>query len=153
MNIQKEKFNAHIMAVYGEHVLWNGDKPTDIRYADLWITWQQAQKQAIPDRHIVVNKGDYVELVKTNRERQVVIARLTEEVKIIRDRKKHYKNKCKEQAIPEGFVLVEKDLIQSIYQSCVNCLDVDVPPIFRATVNTIRDEVKPLIEAQEQNDA
>jgi len=47
------------------------------------------------------------------------------------------------------FVLVEKDLIHSIYQSCIECLDVDIPPIFRATVCTIRDEVEPLIEAQE----
>jgi len=53
-------------------------------------------------------------------------------------------------AVPEGFVLVEKDLIHSIYQSCIECLDVDIPPIFRATVCTIRDEVEPLIEAQEQ---
>lgn len=55
----------------------------------------------------------------------------------------------KAQAVPEGFVLVEKDLIHSIYQSCIECLDVDVPPIFRATVCTIRDEVEPLIEPQE----
>ncbi|MCK4087520.1 hypothetical protein HCY58_10720 [Acinetobacter radioresistens] len=53
------------------------------------------------------------------------------------------------QAVPEGFVLVEKDLIKSIYQSCIECLDVDIPPIFRATVCTIRDEVESLIEAQE----
>ena len=56
---------------------------------------------------------------------------------------------AKAQAVPEGFVLVEKDLIHSIYQSCIECLDVDIPPIFRATVCTIRDEVEPLIEAQE----
>ena len=49
----------------------------------------------------------------------------------------------------EGFILVEKDLVQSIHQSCVKCLDIDLPPIFRATVCTIRDEVAPLIEAQE----
>lgn len=47
------------------------------------------------------------------------------------------------------FVLVPKNLIQSIYQSCIECIDVDVPPIFRATVCTIRDEVEPFIEAQE----
>lgn len=60
------------------------------------------------------------------------------------------KAEAKASAVPEGFVLIERDLIQSIHQSCVNCLDVDVPPIFRATVSTIRDEVAQLIEAQEQ---
>lgn len=56
---------------------------------------------------------------------------------------------AKAQAIPDGFVVVPKDLIQSIHQSCVRCLDIDLPPIFRATICTIRDEVATLIEAQE----
>jgi len=60
-----------------------------------------------------------------------------------------FQEKAEAQAVPEGFVLVEKDLIQSIYQSCIECLDIDIPPIFRATVCTIRDEVEPLIEPQE----
>ena len=54
MDIQKENFNAHIMATYGEHVIWNGDKPIDIRYDDLWITWQQAQKMAVPEGFVLV---------------------------------------------------------------------------------------------------
>ena len=55
----------------------------------------------------------------------------------------------KAQAVPDGFLVVPKDLIQSIHQSCVRCLDIDLPPIFRATICTIRDEVATLIEAQE----
>lgn len=56
---------------------------------------KEAKAQAVPEGQILVNKGDYVELVRTNRERQKVVARLTEEVKILRDRKRYYKNKCK----------------------------------------------------------
>ena len=56
---------------------------------------------------------------------------------------------AKVQAVPDGFVVVPKDLIQSIHQSCVRCLDIDLPPIFRSTICTIRDEVATLIEAEE----
>lgn len=63
--------------------------------------------------------------------------------------------KAKSQAIPEGFVLVEKDLIQSIHQSSINSLIVESVPVFKAVANTIIDELSPLVkaivEAQEQS--
>ena len=56
----------------------------------------------------------------------------------------------------EGFVLVHKDLVQSIHQSCVNSLIAESMPAFKAVANTIIDELSPLVrviqaEAQEQS--
>ena len=63
---------------------------------------------------------------------------------------------AKAQAVPEGFVLVQKDLVQSIHQSCVNSLIAESMPAFKAVANTIIDELSPLVrviqaEAQEQS--
>jgi hypothetical protein len=63
---------------------------------------------------------------------------------------------AKTQAVPEGFVLVPKDLIQSIHQSCVNTLIAESMPAFKAVSNTIIDELSPIVraiqaEAQEQS--
>ena len=59
-------------------------------------------------------------------------------------------------AVPEGFVLIQKDLVQSIHQSCVNSLIAESMPAFKAVANTIIDELSPLVrviqaEAQEQS--
>ena len=77
-----------------------------------WDTFRagwDAKAQAVPEGFVLVNKGDYVELARTNRERQKVVARLTEEVKTLRDRKKYYKNKCKELPVPDDCVVVPKE--------------------------------------------
>lgn len=90
--------------------------------------WQAAKAQAVPEGFEIGRLQDRItELLD---ERQELYAQL-------------------DAGSTEGFILVEKDLVQSIHQSCVKCLDIDLPPIFRATVCTIRDEVAPLIEAQE----
>ena len=52
---------------------------------------------------------------------------------------------AKAQAVPEGFVLVQKDLVQSIHQSCVNSLIAESMPAFKAVANTIIDELSPLV--------
>ncbi len=93
-----------------------------------WSAWQAAKAQAVPEWFEIGRLQDRItELLD---ERQELYAQL-------------------DAGSTEGFILVEKDLVQSIHQSCVKCLDIDLPPIFRATVCTIRDEVAPLIEAQE----
>lgn len=57
---------------------------------------------------------------------------------------------AKAQAVPEGFVLVEKSLLNDIHESCVACLEiVSDKSIYKSLLMTIRDEVAPLIEAQE----
>lgn len=57
---------------------------------------------------------------------------------------------AKAQAVPEGFVLVEKPLLSDIHESCVACLEiVSDKSIYKSLLMTIRDEVAPLIEAQE----
>lgn len=62
--------------------------------------------------------------------------------------------RAKAQVVPEGFVLVEKDLVQSIHRSCVNSLIAESMPAFKIVANTIIDELSPLVkviqtEAQE----
>ena len=95
---------------------------------DGWKIWRAAKAQAVPEWFEIGRLQDRItELLD---ERQELYAQL-------------------DAGSTEGFILVEKDLVQSIHQSCVKCLDIDLPPIFRATVCTIRDEVAPLIEAQE----
>lgn len=60
------------------------------------------------------------------------------------------KRDAKAQAVPEGFVLVEKPLLSDIHESCVACLEiVSDKSIYKSLLMTIRDEVAPLIEAQE----
>lgn len=54
---------------------------------------------------------------------------------------------AKAQQEPEGFVLVPKDLIQSIHQSCVNSLIAESMPAFKAVANTIIDELSPFVKA------
>lgn len=56
----------------------------------------------------------------------------------------------------KGFTLVQKDLIQSIHQSCVNSLIAESMPAFKAVANTIIYELSPMVkaiqvEAQEQS--
>lgn len=56
---------------------------------------------------------------------------------------------AKAQAMPEGFVLVEKDLIQSIHQSCNNALDINDRDIYKGLCMAIIDDAEAMIEAQE----
>lgn len=56
---------------------------------------------------------------------------------------------AKAQAVPEGFVLVEKDLIQSIHQSCNNALDINDRDIYKGLCMAIIDDAEAMIEAQE----
>lgn len=89
--------NTGIEFENGKYVYYGLDGRTAfaaVYISGAWAGWQ-AKANAVPEGQILVNKGDYVELVRTNRERQKVVARLTEEVKILRDRKRYYKNKCK----------------------------------------------------------
>lgn len=51
------------------------------------------------------------------------------------------------QVVPEGFVLVPKDLVQSIHQSCVNSIIAESMPAFKAVANTIIDELSPFVKA------
>ena len=61
---------------------------------------------------------------------------------------------AKANAVPEGFVLVEKPLLSDIHESCVACLEiVSDKSIYKSLLMTIRDEVAPLIEAQEPANA
>ena len=53
--------------------------------------------------------------------------------------------------VPEGFVLVEKDLIQSIHQSCNNALDINDRDIYKGLCMAIIDDAEAMIEAQEQS--
>lgn len=56
---------------------------------------------------------------------------------------------AKAQAVPEGFVLVERDLIQSIHQSCNNALDINDRDIYKGLCMAIIDDAEAMIEAQE----
>ena len=58
---------------------------------------------------------------------------------------------AKAQTVPEGFVLVEKDLIQSIHQSCNNALDINDRDIYKGLCMAIIDDAEAMIEAQEQS--
>ena len=53
--------------------------------------------------------------------------------------------------VPEGFVLVEKDLIQSIHQSCNNALDINDRDIYKGLCMAIIDDAEAMIEAKEQS--
>ena len=52
---------------------------------------------------------------------------------------------AKAQAVPEGFVLVEKDLIQSIHQSCNNALDINDRDIYKGLCMAIIDDAEAVI--------
>ena len=52
---------------------------------------------------------------------------------------------AKAQAVPEGFVLVEKDLIQSIHQSCNNALDINDRDIYKGLCMAIIDDAEAMI--------
>ena len=51
--------------------------------------------------------------------------------------------------VPEGFVLVEKDLIQSIHQSCNNALDINDRDIYKGLCMAIIDDAEAMIGAAE----
>jgi len=59
---------------------------------------------------------------------------------------------AKASAVPDGFVLIERNLIQSIYQSCNNALDINNIDIFKGLTMAIIDDMESMIEAaQEQS--
>ena len=134
INKEREDFEAEFSKIKSDIAFWLHTWDEEMQGYNhpvmcwFWYMWQAVKAQAVPEGFEIGRLQDRItELLD---ERQELYAQL-------------------DAGSTEGFILVEKDLVQSIHQSCVKCLDIDLPPIFRATVCTIRDEVAPLIEAQE----
>lgn len=112
-----------------------------------WSTWKEAKAQAVPDL------GELQERIAGHQyyhdEHGHMIVDMDDVVKEISGF-----DSWKAQAVPEGFVLVEKPLLSDIHESCVACLEiVSDKSIYKSLLMTIRDEVAPLIEAQEPANA
>lgn len=105
------------------------------RMQTAWETWQAVKSQAVPEEFEIGRLQDRItELLD---ERQELYAQLNT-------------------GTTKGFTLVQKDLIQSIHQSCVNSLIAESMPAFKAVANTIIYELSPMVkaiqvEAQEQS--
>ena len=141
MDIQKEReaFDAYFKEKYPE--LYkdvfdeDGDDRAIIGYSFAWSAWQAAKSQAVPEGFEIGRLQDRItELLD---ERQELYAQLNT-------------------GTTKGFTLVQKDLIQSIHQSCVNSLIAESMPAFKAVANTIIYELSPMVkaiqvEAQEQS--